>query len=51
MPDQLRGMALLGIILVNIFCFSYGSFSASQMRGEANLDAKLAVDPFVFARR
>ena len=50
MPDQLRGIALLGIILVNIFCFSYGSFSASQMRGEANLDAKLAVEVFVYGK-
>ena len=50
MPDQLRGIALLGIILVNIFCFSYGSFSASQMTGAANLDSKLVVQVFVYGK-
>lgn len=30
--------------------FLFGSFSASQMRGEANLDAKLAVEVFVYGK-
>jgi uncharacterized protein len=50
MPDQLRGVALLGIILVNVFCFSFGSFSASRMDGAANLDAKMAVQIFVYGK-
>lgn len=50
MPDQLRGISLLGIILINIFCFSFGTFNGAEVEGAPDTVTKVLLQVFVYGK-